>query len=76
MRQIKYFVTPAKAGAHHQPCKFHRQVMDSRLRGNDGSLNLHFKFESQQPLDHKMPEFRAMPHRHFQPFGTNLYRAG
>ena len=31
----KNFVTPAQAGVHHRRRKFHRQVMDSRLRGND-----------------------------------------
>ena len=30
-----HFVTPAKAGVHHRQLKFQRQVMDSRLRGND-----------------------------------------
>jgi hypothetical protein len=29
------FVTPAQAGVHHPLLKFRRQVMDSRLRGND-----------------------------------------
>jgi hypothetical protein len=29
------FVTPAKAGVHHRWMKFERQVMDSRLCGND-----------------------------------------
>jgi hypothetical protein len=35
--QHPHFVTPAKAGVHHQQDKFQRQVMDSRLRGNDVS---------------------------------------
>jgi hypothetical protein len=30
-----YIVTPAKAGVHHRQNKFQRQVMDSRLPGND-----------------------------------------
>ena len=36
------FVTPAKAGVHHRRSKFQRQVMDSRLRGNDevGGLDI------------------------------------
>jgi enoyl reductase-like protein len=30
-----HLVTPAKAGGHHRWSNFQRQVMDSRLRGND-----------------------------------------
>jgi hypothetical protein len=35
---IPLFVIPAKAGVHHRRYKFRRQVMDSRLRGGDETL--------------------------------------
>ncbi len=34
------FVTPAKAGVQLLNCKFSRQELDSRLRGNDEVLKL------------------------------------
>jgi hypothetical protein len=43
--QHETIVTPAKAGGHHLHYKFKRQVMDSRLRGNDEVLVLGGEFE-------------------------------
>jgi hypothetical protein len=37
---VFHLVTPAKAGVHHRRPKFHQQVMDSRLRGNDDIMEL------------------------------------
>ena len=33
-----HIVTPAKAGVHRLGLKYFAEVMDARIRGNDGSL--------------------------------------